>query len=275
MMGPGQPYYKLQNDQPSPPNERADEDDKYDKLAKQFKMRAVSFESYAFISALLFGFACMAVKWDNGDYTVFRDAQLSREEDEMLRHTNDTATEKQKVKFYLSDNYQADLDTYEIIFLVHMLIMTVCCSLSIYATMIFSMAAVYLRTGLAIGRLDALSVFLDDCSWQRNCAFKAFLLGAALLPCDIILVTFANLLQHGHGIVYILVLLCPASFVALLMGAHIRAIMTTASNTVFAPVAQKVGTPGSPEELFDEPPAEELAKESGERPGRSYCNCVR
>ena len=50
-------------------------EDDYEKRSKQFKMRAVSFESYAFISALLFGFSCMAVKWDNGDYTLFRDAQ--------------------------------------------------------------------------------------------------------------------------------------------------------------------------------------------------------
>lgn len=232
-------YSRLPDALPSSPklSDRKTKDD-YEKRSKQFKMRAVSFESYAFISALLFGFSCMAVKWDNGDYTLFRDAQLTREEDAMIRNTNASTTAAQKVKYYLSDNYQADMDAYEVIFLAHMFCMTVCCSLSIYSTMVFAMCSVYLRTGLAIGKLDALHEFLDACQFQRNCAFKAFLLGAALLPGDIVLVTFANLLQHGHGMGYIVALLLPATTVACATAFHILKIISVASSTVFAQVLQ-------------------------------------
>lgn len=264
-------YKKLPTSERTPRSMQQEEDEKYEKMAKQMKMRAVSFESYSFISALLFGFSCMAVKWDNGDYTVFRDAQLSREEDKMIVNTNSSATASQKKVFYLSDDYVADFDSYEVIFLAHMFCMTLCCSLSIYSTMVFAMCSVYVRTGLAIGRLDALVEFLADCAFQRNCAFKAFLGGASLLPGDIILVTFANLLQHGHGMVYIIFLLLPATFVATASGWHIKKIMDTATNTVFAFPPPTV-TAG-PEEEYEEEDAPENTSDRAS--GLNCFNCAK
>lgn len=209
---------------------------------QRFKMRAISFESYAVISALLFGFTCMAVKWDNGDYTSFRDAQLSRKEAKL--DTTDVA------KQFLGPSYEAPIDWYEMFFLFHMFCMTLSCSLSIYSTMVFAMCSLYIRSALAMGRTESLHQFLLDLQFQRECAFKAFIAGSALMPADIIFVTFTNLSMHGHSTFLIMVLLSPAAFVSVTAGLHVSKILSTASRTVFAGPRDAVSSrPEEPDDL--------------------------
>lgn len=185
----------------------------FEKISEQMKLRAHSFESYAFISALLFAFSCMALKWDNGDYILNREAQ----------------------KTLFANNWQAPLDLYEILFLLHMLFMTLACSLSMYSTIVFSLSCVYVQTGLITGHVNGLQQFLRRSQTQRDLAFKAFVLASSLLPCDIILVTFANILQHGHGVFVTLCVVFPGTLVVGVSGMHIAKIIHEASASIFAP----------------------------------------
>merc|ERR1712176_1022141 len=117
-----------------------------------------------------------AVKWDNGDYTAFRDAQFSRSETK--------ADPADVAKKFLGAAYEAPIDIYELFFLMHMFCMTLSCSLSIYSTMVFAMCSLYIRSALSMGRAESLHKFLSDLQFQRECAFKAFIIGSSLMPAD-------------------------------------------------------------------------------------------
>jgi len=194
--------------EPEKPSEKEEEEAKI----KAHKMRAQTFDNYSIVCALIFGFACTGVEWSYGDYLANL-AFLSRE---------------------ATDSVNTIAYQLRLVYFAHVSMMVFIASLTIYSTMIFVLSGVYTRTGMSMRNLTGLDLFLKDLQGQRDAAFKSFILAATILPLDIILQTFANLMTYGfHQSVLIYVMLTPAVLIAAGSSWHVYDLVRAAGYHLF------------------------------------------
>jgi len=224
---------------PPEPDKDADakKKDEDDAKIKAHKMRAQTFDNYSIVCALIFGFACTGVEWSYGDYL----ANLSFLSREATDSVNTIA-------------YQLRL-----VYFAHVSMMVFIASLTMYSTMVFVLSGVYTRTGMSMRALTGLDLFLKDLQGQRDAAFKAFILAATILPLDIILQTFANLMTYGfHQSVLIYVMLTPAVLIAAGSSWHVYDLVRAAGYHLFG-----VGKPKPPPEPSAQPSPQETQRIDG------------